>query len=78
MKLNNNILTTTNIVNNIACTLYLGINYKSHGTMLSGIPSQTTTRSSCVVGTTLFSNTPTKSIVRKVSSGDATSDWEEL
>lgn len=48
------------------------------GESFKGIPSNSYDRNNYPVGTVFFSNTPTKSIVRKITSGDATTDWEEI
>ena len=48
------------------------------GVQLGGIPADTHDRFLYNVGTRFISSTPTKTIVRKISAGDQTSNWEEL
>ena len=49
-----------------------------NGDTIKGIPSSSDLRGALPVGTVLFSNTPTKSIVRKITDGSSTSNWEEI
>lgn len=46
--------------------------------LFKGIPEYSTSRANCVVGTILPSATSGKSIVRKTSAGNSTSNWEEI
>ena len=48
------------------------------GVAPGSIPSDSHDRFLYNVGTRFISNTPTKSIIRKISAGDQTSDWEEV
>ena len=48
------------------------------GNVAKGIPSAQNDRANYPIGTIFFSNTATKSIVRKISDGDSTSNWEEV
>lgn len=57
--------------------LYLGINYKS-GILAKGIPETALDRESCPIGTIQPSKTNGKIIVRKISVGNETSNWEEI
>ena len=59
------------------------INLKSsglsiNGAIFKGIPSNSNDRNNYPIGTVFFSNNATKSIVRKISEGNATSNWEEV
>lgn len=49
-------------------------NYNSYGT----IPTHEKSRNAFAVGTSFISSNPTKSIVRKISSGSSISNWEEI
>ena len=66
------------IVNNQNCSLYFDNNYNNDG-LIKGITGfNSYTLGSLVVGTVLFSSTATKSIVRKISEGNTTDNWEEI
>ena len=45
---------------------------------LKGIPGYELDRESCAVGTIFFSKNNGNSIVRKISEGNAKSNWEEI
>ena len=57
-------------VNNVNTTY----NYNTYGI----IPTHQKSRNAFVVGTTFISSNATKSVIRKVSAGDSTSNWEEV
>lgn len=78
LYLNNNFISNSSaIVGSAKCTLYIGDNYDSSG-LLKGIFGNSYTLDSMVVGTTRFSNTATKTIVRKTTTGDTSASWEEI
>ena len=53
-------------------------NLTLNNVLVKGIPTDQHDRNSCPIGTVLFSNTATKSIVRKTSDGSSTTNWEEI
>ena len=68
-------------IKNVACNLIANNNYYTSSTEINeyrGIPGYAVDRDSYIIGSVLFSNTATKSIVRKISSGDQISNWEEI
>ena len=72
-------IATSAIVSNANCTLYYDGNYSASSGLIKGITGFSSyTLGSMPVGTVLFSNTPTKSIVRKTSEGSSSSNWEEI
>ena len=76
--MNNYIYSKNSLVNNQNCTLYIDNNYNNDG-LIKGITGfNSYTLGSLVVGTVLFSSTSTKSIVRKISEGNTTDNWEEI
>lgn len=73
----NNNISTEYLLMGIASSLRAYNNYKA-GIIRKGISNIQVERESYPVGTILFSGTTGKSIVRKVSQGNATSNWEEV
>lgn len=68
-------------IKNVACNLIANNNYYTSSNETNeykGIPGYAIDRDSYIIGSVLFSATPTKSIVRKISSGDQTNNWEEI
>ena len=53
-------------------------NLTLNNVLVKGIPTSAKDRYNYPIGTVFFSGTPTKSIVRKISDGDSTSNWEEI
>lgn len=49
-----------------------------NGETFKGIPTHQNDRGNYPIGTVFLSNTATKSIVRKISDGNSTSNWEEV
>lgn len=74
--LNNNINVSQFISLGISI-LKLGNNYND-GMLIKGIPTLENDRASCAIGTILFSNNNGKTIIRKISEGNTTENWEEL
>lgn len=76
--MNNCNISTTNMVNS-GGNIKLTINsLKINGENLGTIPTVAKTRQACVIGTIILSNTPGKILHRKISDGDATSNWETI
>jgi hypothetical protein len=70
-------------IKNSQITSANNINLKSTGLSISGaifkgIPSNSYDRNNYPIGTVFFSNNATKAIVRKISEGNASSNWEEV
>ena len=53
-------------------------NLSVDGDTFKGIPTNSHDRNNYSIGTVFFSNTPNKSIVRKITSGNLESNWEEI
>lgn len=77
INLFNNNFNCNGIICNAKATLHMSNNTRNH-VLVKGIPGYALDRESCTLGTILFSKNSGKSIVRKVSEGNAESNWEEI
>lgn len=75
--INTNFENSTLLLTNASSEVLTISNCTKQGLQLSGIPSTSEVRSSCVIGT-IFDGGPGHSVVRKISDGNQTTNWETI